>query len=132
MSKRVALYVRLPEEAADRLDRAAFELKASKQDLVAGLVSTYVDPASLDSLRAMTRPGTVEIAGDGLAVGRASVRPAPAPPADVLTPAELAAWLQVEEAVVVEMAERGKLPGRKLGEQWRFARASILHWLARD
>ena len=115
----MALYVRLPEETADRLDRAAFELKASKQDLVAGLVSTYVNPDSLESLRDLT-------------VGRAALRPAHAPAPEVLTPSELAAWLQVDEAVVLDMAERGKLPGRKLGEEWRFARASILHWLARD
>lgn len=131
MSKRVALYVRLPEETAERLDRAAFELKASKQDLIAGLVAKYVDPTSPESLRKLTRRVILETPDDGLTVGRAAFRPA-AEPAEVLTPAELAAWLQVDEAVVLDMAERGKIPGRQIGDEWRFARASILHWLARD
>ena len=37
MADRTALFVRIPAADAERLDRAAFELKASKQDLVAGL-----------------------------------------------------------------------------------------------
>ena len=38
--------------------------------------------------------------------------------------------LQVDEAVVVEMAEAGKLPGRKLGAAWRFSRAALVAWLS--
>src|SRR2546428_617511 len=33
------LYVRLPDEAADKLDRAAFELKTPKQNIVAQLLA---------------------------------------------------------------------------------------------
>src|SRR3954453_21129463 len=36
--KRTALYVRIPQSHAEKLDRVAFELKVPKQDLVAGLV----------------------------------------------------------------------------------------------
>jgi hypothetical protein len=51
-----ALYVRIPKGEAEKLDRAAFELKSHKQDLVAALVARYVDPstpAGLDRLRAL-------------------------------------------------------------------------------
>jgi excisionase family DNA binding protein len=38
--------------------------------------------------------------------------------------------LQIAEAVVIELAEAGQLPGRKLGSAWRFSRAALLAWLA--
>ena len=116
------LYVRLPIEEADKLDRAAFELQTSKQDLVAGLVAAYGD---LDTLRRVT----VETLDDSLAIGHAAFRPF-APP-DVLTVAELASWLQVDEEAVAQLAEQGELPGRKLAGEWRFAREAVLDWLAK-
>ena len=79
----------------------------------------------LDTLRRVT----VETVEDGLAVGHAAFRPF-APP-DVLTVAELAAWLQVDDQTVAELAEQGELPGRKLAGEWRFAREAVLDWLAR-
>ena len=36
------LYVRLPDDAADKLDSAAFDLKTPKQNLVAHLVSNHL------------------------------------------------------------------------------------------
>jgi excisionase family DNA binding protein len=122
MRDRTPLYVRLPKPEAERLDRAAFELKTSKQDLVAGLVAAYGD---LDTLRRVT----VETLDDGLAIGHAAFRPFSPP--DVLTVAELASWLQVDEQAVAELAEQGELPGRKLAGEWRFAREAVLDWLAR-
>ncbi len=47
-----ALFVRLPSAAVDKLDRAAEALGMLKKDLVAGLVSKYVDPDSDDGLSA--------------------------------------------------------------------------------
>ena len=41
----------------------------------------------------------------------------------------LAAYLHLNPQQVMRMADRGKLPGRKLGGQWRFAEAEIHHWL---
>ena len=124
MQDRSALFVRIPTAAAERLDRAAFELKASKQDLVAGLVTRYVDPANLDDLRRIT----VETHDDTLTVGHAEARPDP--PRDVLTLAQLAELLQVPEADAADLAEAGELPGRRVGGEWRFARAAVLRWLA--
>jgi excisionase family DNA binding protein len=122
MQDRTALYVRIPRAEAEKLDRAAFELKASKQDLIAGLVARYGD---VDTLRRVT----VETIDDSLAVGHAAFRPF-APP-EVLTLPELAQWLQVDESALAELAEAGELPGRRLAGEWRFAREAVLEWLAR-
>jgi excisionase family DNA binding protein len=134
-SQRKPLYVRLPADAAQNLDRAAFELGTSKQDLVSGLVSRYVDPASPRKLAALGRIGgggstrrvVVETADDSLTVGHASFVPAQDP--DVLTAAEAADLLRTDEETVEAMAKKGELPGRKLGDDWRFTRTALLRWL---
>ena len=113
MQDRTPLYVRLPSEEAERLDRAAFEMKTSKQDLVTDMIRRF----------------TVETTDDGMAVGHAAFRPFSPP--DVLTVTELASWLQVDEQSVTALAEQGDLPGRKLAGEWRFAREAILDWLAK-
>ena len=41
----------------------------------------------------------------------------------------LAAYLHLDPAQVLKLAERGKLPGRKVAGAWRFAQAEIHHWL---
>jgi PTS system nitrogen regulatory IIA component len=41
----------------------------------------------------------------------------------------LANYLHLAVAQVAKMAERGKLPGRRVGGSWRFARGEIHHWL---
>jgi len=41
----------------------------------------------------------------------------------------LAAYLHLMPPQVARMADRGKVPGRKVGGAWRFARAEIHHWL---
>jgi excisionase family DNA binding protein len=127
-----ALFVRLPSSAAARLDRASLELRTPKRDLVADLVTRYLDPddpTSLDHLRqSRDRPRVViEHAEPGLAVGRHSFLPAPEP--QVLTAGEVAALLRVDEAEVVDLAGRGELPGRRVGDVWRFSRAAVLAWL---
>jgi excisionase family DNA binding protein len=102
-----ALFVRIPTADAERLDRASFELKRPKQELVA------------EALRALEIPRPP--------VGFA--RPAPAAP-EVLTTAQLAELLQVDETTVRTLARRGELPGRKVGRDWRFSRTAVLGWLA--
>jgi len=100
------LYVRLPTEEAERLDRAAAELRTSKRELVTRLLAEKLDD---------------------VLVGHAEFRPYP--PADVLTAAEAADLLQTAEGAVLQLAEAGELPGRKVAGQWRFARAALLRWL---
>jgi excisionase family DNA binding protein len=139
-------------EHARRLDRAAFELRVPKQSLVSELVGRYVNPDSPASLVALSkgwglaadgrprdapaprtgddggrRRVTVETLDQGdLTVGHHSFRPRNL---EVLTPEEAAELLQVDTDVVLELAHTGELPGRELGDQWRFARAALLEWL---
>lgn len=129
-----ALYVRLPNSAVDKLDRAAQTLGVHKKDLVAGLVTKYVDPDSrrgLDELGQLAHPRHLSGQGSegGAALGSYSFRPYELP--EVLTAEQAAQFLQIAESVVLELAEAGQLPGRKLGAVWRFARAALVDWLAR-
>ena len=132
-----ALFVRLPAEHARRLDAAAGALAAPKKDLVAGLVERYVhpdDPERLEALRELAtssgRPRRIEIdlGAPPVAVGRHSFRPAARP--EVLTAAQAAELLAVDEQAILELAEDGQLPGRKVAGQWRFARGALLDWLS--
>jgi len=41
----------------------------------------------------------------------------------------LATYLHLTPAQVSRLADRGKIPGRKVAGQWRFAQADIHHWL---
>jgi PTS system nitrogen regulatory IIA component len=41
----------------------------------------------------------------------------------------LASYLHLTAAQVTRLAERGKLPGRKVQGQWRFSPAEVHHWL---
>lgn len=108
------LYVKLPQNAVEKLHRAAEELGLPKKDIVAGLVTKYLDPLSAPT------PTT----------GAYSFR-AYDPP-EVMTAEQAGQFLQIDERNVVELAEAGKLPGRKLGPVWRFSREAILAWLAAD
>ena len=124
MSQRTPLYVRLPQAQAERLDRAAFELKASKQDIVSGLIARYVDPGATDRLRRVV----IEAGEEPMATGRHTF--IPSAPAEVLTLAQLAELLQVEEDAARELADAGEIPARRVGGEWRFARSAVLRWLA--
>jgi hypothetical protein len=35
----------------------------------------------------------------------------------------------VDEKLVLELAAAGQLPGRRLGDEWRFSHAAIMGWL---
>ena len=50
---------------------------------------------------------------------------------DVLTVAELAAMLRVHPVTVRLAAAAGKIPGKQIGNRWRFCRAVINSWLAK-
>src|ERR1017187_4677583 len=138
-----ALFVRLPTTAVDKLDRAADALGMRKKDLVAGLVSKYVDPDSRRGLHALGTLSTHKLTADGQSgpsVGSYSFQPYDRSesrgetgedlPTEVLNAAQAGRLLQIDEAVVIELAEAGKLPGRKLGAAWRFSRAALVAWLS--
>jgi excisionase family DNA binding protein len=127
--ERNALFVRLTAEQAQRLDRAASALPAHKKDLIGGLVDRYVDPSSpegLEALRTLTseRRVVIELPKADPVVGHADFRPA-----EVLDAEGAADLLGVAQQEIVALAERGELPGRKIGEAWRFSRVALLSWL---
>jgi excisionase family DNA binding protein len=103
------LFVRLALDAARRLDDAAASSGLSKRQIVEDAVREHLGDG-----------------GKGLVVGRVSLRE---PPADVLTPGEAAVLLRIGEEDLLAAAERGDLPGRRIGEEWRFAREALLAWL---
>jgi excisionase family DNA binding protein len=98
------LYVRLPDETAEKLHRAAFELGLPKQDIVTSLLQ------------------------DHLTVGKHEFFPSPVE--EVLTAEEAGELLRSDAATVISMAEDGKVPARRVGDDWRFARSALLRWLA--
>src|SRR5438067_8788299 len=117
------LFVRIPSAEADKLQRASNVLGAPKRELITRLVARYVDPENPATLRQLG-------ADTELSIGRAWFRPAEE--LEILTHAQLAGLLQVDEETVIALAERHELPGRKVGDEWRFSREAILAWLAAD
>jgi excisionase family DNA binding protein len=126
------LFVRIPTEQARRLDRASFERGRSKQALVAELVEQYLDATSRADGR--RRRFTVEsLEPEQMQVGHHSFREYEGErddSADVLSSKEAAGLLKVDEALLKQLATAGKLPGRRLAGEWRFARAALLAWLS--
>ncbi|MBO0767799.1 MAG: helix-turn-helix domain-containing protein [Solirubrobacterales bacterium] len=103
MSEQVPLYVRLPAETAQRLDQAATTQGRSKRHLVEQAVREH------------------------LVVGRAALQETPP---EILTLEEAAALLRIDPSDLQQAAVAGQLPGRLLGQEWRFSREALLAWLA--
>jgi len=125
-----ALFVRLPLEEAEKLDRFAFERRIPKRDVVRRLVAERLDDADVLWHRPAPppHPYTIPLPPDPeVVVGRADFIPAPAP--EVLTAAQAAELLQTDEEAVLALAEAGDLPGRRIGEEWGFLRRAVLAWL---
>jgi len=121
-----ALFVRLPLEEAGKLDRFAFERRIPKRDVVRRLVAERLDDADIIWRQPlpppMPMPPTPEVV-----VGRAEFVPADAP--EVLTVEQAAELLQTEPNAVRALAAAGELPGRRIGDEWRFLRSAVLAWL---
>ncbi len=101
------LFVRLAAEETRLLDQAVAATGKSKRRLVEDAVRDHL--------------------GDGeLVVGHAALREA-AP--EVLTLPEAAAFLRVGEPELAAALERGEVPARRLGEEWRLSRTALLAWL---
>jgi excisionase family DNA binding protein len=119
--EREALFVRIPAAQARAIDRLAVEQRRPKQDVVSELLAR--------SYEGLSRRVTIETQDDsGLVVGHHAFRPHEA---DVLTLADVAELLGVEPELVEQLAGEGELPGRRIGDSWRFARSAVLAWLAR-
>jgi excisionase family DNA binding protein len=48
----------------------------------------------------------------------------------VLTIEELAVYLKISKSTLYKLAQKGELPGQKVGKHWRFRRDIIDQWLA--
>ena len=111
---RTPLYVRLPSNQAAALDRLAQATGRAKQHLVSELLGDRLTTGAHQ-----------------LAVGRLEVASGSDIPVDeVLTLEEGAALLKVSPDAVRSLAEKGELPGRRFGNDWRFARVAVLGWLS--
>ena len=49
---------------------------------------------------------------------------------EILTVKELCDLLRVHPATVYKMARKGKIPGFRVGTEWRFRKDAILRWMA--
>ena len=112
-TNRTPLFVRLPRDQAAALDRLADVTGRHKQHLVSELLA--------DRLTSGAGP---------LSVGRVEVTNTPIALDEVLTLEEAAALLKLPADTVRSRAEEGDLPGRRFGNEWRFARIAVLAWLA--
>jgi excisionase family DNA binding protein len=48
---------------------------------------------------------------------------------EILDVEEVAQLLSVSPRTVREQGRQGRLPGRKVGKEWRFSRQGLLQWL---
>src|SRR5215813_13972311 len=114
-----AIYVRLSDRLARKLDAAAERLATSKRDVLAMLVNDHLD-----------------MVGDNLVIrprGGRAPQPEPATEAgEVLTLEEAAGLLRAEPGDVLALLESGELPARRLGQTWRLSRTAVLAWLRAD
>jgi len=118
-----ALFVRIPQAQARALDRLAFESRRPKQAVVSDLLSRAIATPAGRRVTIETLPEQATV------VGRHAFR---AFEPDVLTLEEVAELLAVDPAAVAALARDGELPGRQIGDAWRFARTAVLAWLAHE
>ena len=48
---------------------------------------------------------------------------------DVMTLNEVAEYLRIPRSTAYKLVQEGRLPGQKVGRQWRFRRDTIDRWL---
>lgn len=56
--------------------------------------------------------------------------PASGEPPDVLTVEQAAELLQLSGKTLKRLAQVGRVPGRRVGNQWCFSRQTLIDWLA--
>jgi len=52
-------------------------------------------------------------------------------PVEVMSIDELAEYLKISRSTLYRLAQRGGLPGQKVGRRWRFHKGAIDDWLRR-
>ena len=50
---------------------------------------------------------------------------------DVMTLNEVAEYLRIPRSTVYKLVQEGRIPGQKVGRQWRFRRETVQAWLDR-
>jgi|SRR5271166_2504315 len=104
---RVPLFVRLPGDQAAALDRLVDSTGRRKQQVVS------------------------ELLGEQLEVGRIELRDSADPAEDaVLTLEEVALLLRLAPASLESRMPADGPPGRRFGNEWRFARRAVMDWLS--
>ncbi len=48
---------------------------------------------------------------------------------EVMTLDELAAYLKLPKSTLYKQVQEGKIPGQKIGKQWRFGKRAIDSWI---
>ena len=51
---------------------------------------------------------------------------------NILTINELSSYLKISKSTLYKLAQKGKIPGQKVGKHWRFRRDIIDQWLAQN
>lgn len=54
------------------------------------------------------------------------------PEEQVFTLEELMAYLKIPRSTAYRLAQEGRIPGQKVGKQWRFRKAAIDRWLEQN
>lgn len=48
---------------------------------------------------------------------------------EIITMEELSEYLRISVHTLYKLSQKGKLPGRKIGKQWRYVKTEIDKWL---
>ena len=115
----VAIYFRLPDRLARKLDSAAARLGASKRDILSALVDDHLDIEDND-LIIRSHSETANATSSSV------------PEHEVLTVDEAATLLRVSADDVLSLVESGELRARRIGEHWRLTRTALMDWLRGD
>ncbi len=51
---------------------------------------------------------------------------------EIMTIEELSDYLKIPRSTLYKRVQEGKLPGQKIGKQWRLGKKSIDHWINND
>jgi excisionase family DNA binding protein len=78
----------------------------------------------------MSRPTTKTARTAGKGSKSNPVSQGSSPVGEVLTLAEVAAYLRISPPDVLRLVEEQGLPGRKVGCEWRFLKAAVAGWLS--